>query len=628
MLLFLFHISAHADTLEVGPGKKYKTPSRAIKQAKDGDVIEIDTSGNYAGDVCKIRRKNLTIRGKGKGRVRIDAAGKNASGKGIWAIKESNITVENIAFCDVRVPDKNGAGICLEGGNLTVRNCLFQNNEKGLVVRRGEHNTVVIEKCEFANNLKHNLQIGGIIAKLIFRYNYTHHCRSCLLDSRAEQNFILYNYFSDGKKGRSKYHIALQFGGKAFIIGNIIHQGSRARNPTMITFGRYGNEHKQAGLYITNNTFVNDNEEGLFVSVRRPGNYSYPYPDEYRNIDVFLKNNIFAGKGVVCDFNDYLMNNRLTGRFVMDGNLVNEDPRFADPSTYDFRLKSDSPCVDRAADPGKIRNEELKPKFQYVHPCSFEKRPELGRIDIGAYECHGKRLSENKKQLVGFWPLNEGNGQEAAETTGNANKGRIVGAAWIREGNQASLRFDGVDDHVDCGISPVYEQDKEISVLLWVKPSEDITHLQGLVGRSWRNPYALYAAKDNSIEVCLFIGGFGYTWLRKDNILKPGKWNLVGFTYKDGSISIFYNGKKVEKGIMYESSAKRTDSLNNHRARVTITKLDFITRPYKIFSPSKKKLSIGYFKSVGHFKGLIRGVRIYNYALEESGVQKIYKEEK
>ena len=71
---------AEAKTLQVGPGKKYKTPCQAFEAARDKDIIEIDAAGKYDGDVCTIGRNNLVVRGV-NGRPRIDAAERTRRGK-------------------------------------------------------------------------------------------------------------------------------------------------------------------------------------------------------------------------------------------------------------------------------------------------------------------------------------------------------------------------------------------------------------------------------------------------------------------------------------------------------------------------------------------------------------------
>ena len=80
----LWALSGAAETLEVGPGKRFALPSAAIKAAKDGDVIEIDTAGKYDRDVTYVRANNLTIRGVGEGRALLDAARDNRIAQGFW----------------------------------------------------------------------------------------------------------------------------------------------------------------------------------------------------------------------------------------------------------------------------------------------------------------------------------------------------------------------------------------------------------------------------------------------------------------------------------------------------------------------------------------------------------------
>jgi hypothetical protein len=118
--------------LQVGHGARYETPCKAFKDAQSGDVIEIDASGSYDWDVCRILANNLTIRGI-NGRAKIDAAGRDSEGKAIWVIGGNNTIIDNIELSGCRVRDKNGAGIRQEGANLTLRNCYFHDNEDAIL---------------------------------------------------------------------------------------------------------------------------------------------------------------------------------------------------------------------------------------------------------------------------------------------------------------------------------------------------------------------------------------------------------------------------------------------------------------------------------------------------------------
>src|SRR5262245_2472076 len=112
--------AARADTLRVGPQHELKTPSAASKLARDGDIVEIEP-GLYAADTAVWFQNALTIRAVG-GRAHLRADGAQAEGKAIWVIKGAGTTIEGIEFSGAKVPERNGAGIRLEGPGLTVRN--------------------------------------------------------------------------------------------------------------------------------------------------------------------------------------------------------------------------------------------------------------------------------------------------------------------------------------------------------------------------------------------------------------------------------------------------------------------------------------------------------------------------
>ena len=356
-----------AKTIEVGPEKTFAKLSLALSAAGDGDLIQVDAKGKHDGDVCLIRTSNLTIRGIGKGMARFPAAGKSYGRKGIWVIRGNNVTVENIEFSGARVPDRNGAGIRAEGKNLTVRNCKFHDCEDGILGGAGD---LLIEHCEFShcglNGQAHNLYIGHA-DKLTFRYNYSHHAKAGhLLKSRARENHILCNYLSDGVDGRSSYVINLPNGGKSFLIGNVLCQGPKTQNSTLVSYGEEGVKYSGSELYIVNNTMVNNRHTCVFINARRVS-------DAFKLV---AKNNIFAGRGVLCSW----------PKAEMVANHSARDPLFVNRSGFDFRLRKSSPCIDKGVDPGKAGDVALQPLFQYVHPRSKKKRAVDGKTDIGAFE--------------------------------------------------------------------------------------------------------------------------------------------------------------------------------------------------------------------------------------------------
>jgi hypothetical protein len=358
-------------TLSVGPGKNYATPCAAFAAAANGDVIEIDGTGSYAGDACGIYRDNLTIRGV-NGRPKIDANGMNAMGKGIWVAIGNGITVDNVEMLGAKVPNQNGAAIRIEGTGFTLRRSFLHDNENGILTGENTASDIVIENSEFSRNgygtgYTHNLYIGHV-RSLVFRNNYSHDAHvGHNLKSRAEINTIAYNRFSSSGLGQPSYEIDLPNAGVAYVIGNVIQQPSSNQNENLLAFGEEGASNAKQELYVVNNTFLNDSASGgTFVLVG--SGVTTP---------VLLQNNIFAGAGNIT--------NQATAASI--SNYQSAAPAFTDRTNFDLRPAPGSPMVNAGSMPSTTSSGmSLVPLMQYRHVAGSDTRVSIGKIDIGAYE--------------------------------------------------------------------------------------------------------------------------------------------------------------------------------------------------------------------------------------------------
>lgn len=363
--------SASAATLTVGPGKMYPAPCAAFAKAQSGDLIEIEGNKTYSGDVCAISASDLTIRGV-NGRPKINAAGKDAQGKGIWVVKGNNIKVENVEMYGAKVRDQNGAALRLEGTNFTLRSSYLHDNENGILSGANANSNIVVEYSEFGFNgfgdgRTHNLYIGNV-ASLTFRYNYSHDAKvGHNLKSRAKLNTISYNRFSS-TTGKPSYEIDLPNGGTSYVIGNVIHQPSSHNNPGMLAYALEGATNPGQDLYVVNNTFLNDDaSRGTFVLV----NSKVTTP-------VLLQNNIFGGGGTV------------TGQVNANqkSNFRSVAPGFINRALFDLHPLANALVINAGTAPGKSASGvDLTPIAQYRHTAASEGRPQSGAFDIGAYEA-------------------------------------------------------------------------------------------------------------------------------------------------------------------------------------------------------------------------------------------------
>jgi hypothetical protein len=378
-LIAAFAASAHARAercgadLCVGPGFALKHPSDAAARAKNGQSIGI-AAGIYKNDVAVFRQNNLVIRGiGGYARLRVDS-GVSAEGKAIWVIKGNHTTIEQIEFAGAHVPDKNGAGIRLEGAHLKLRRCYFRHNENGILTGRNLDSDVVIEHSEFfgggePGGSAHGIYVGEV-RSLTLRFNYFHHARfGHLVKSRAHTNYILYNRIMDEAEGKASYAIDLPNGGLGILVGNLIQQGAHHENDALIAFGaeRTRESHAVQELFVVNNTMVNDAETGRFVFA--------PYP----SAKITLVNNVFAGPGTRYA-------THLGGQAIEYGNVSLERNEFADASAFDYRLRARSKAINAGAALPALKAFDLKPKFEYAHKARSAPRKARGPLDAGALE--------------------------------------------------------------------------------------------------------------------------------------------------------------------------------------------------------------------------------------------------
>lgn len=389
--------------IKVGPGEKYTRPSEAAKAARNGDVIEI-AAGRYAGDVAVWKAHNLTIRGVDGGgaikRPHLDAQGKSAQRKATWVIVGNDYLIENIEFSNSRVSDRNGAGIRLEGRNLTVRNSYFHHNQMGILTGHNPDSDVMIEDSEFYANtvdykktgsLGHNIYIGRV-RSFTLRGSYSHGAvTGHNVKTRARENRLLYNRLEDGKDGAASYIVDVAEGGSTWLVGNVIEQGPDGDNWAIVSFG---SEKRGDGdrLALVNNTMINNRSSGVFVQTHGP-------------VRPVLMNNILAGRGTPLKGTGTLQSNLIAksvsagllgsligrgkttaGTGPLAGNLIADIAGFADPKAFDFRLTKESPARDKGTEPGLVNGWPSRPASQYIHPVKTADRPRQGKIDIGAYE--------------------------------------------------------------------------------------------------------------------------------------------------------------------------------------------------------------------------------------------------
>ena len=170
-----------------------------------------------------------------------------AQQKGLFTISAANATIENLEFSGAAISaasGNNGAGIRHQGTNLTVRGCVFHDNQNGILgsPAAGLTGQVLIENLSFTATVPATdfptTCIWGTTRRSSCAIPIPIAAKSDTL-SRAARSFlqILYNRITDEMGGSANYEIDLPNGGTGVVLGNIIEQSATSQNPAMLAFG-------------------------------------------------------------------------------------------------------------------------------------------------------------------------------------------------------------------------------------------------------------------------------------------------------------------------------------------------------------------------------------------------------
>ncbi|MDR1555792.1 MAG: hypothetical protein LBS88_02005 [Tannerellaceae bacterium] len=355
---------AYNHVLKVGPDKEFKTIREASLAAKDSTLIEVDV-GNYPGDVTVWEQNDIYIRAVG-GEAVLDADGKHWNGKGIWEVNGGKIKVEGFVFRNVKVPDKNGAGIRFTKGRLTVENCRFLNSECGILTAN-QGGTLIVRNTEFGymgygDGYSHNIYVGRIDTFLMTA-SYSHHAKEGhLIKCRARFSLILNNRITNENDNtyNSSYELDFPDGGTHIVVGNIIQQSVLSPNTAIIAFAEENNHiWEDNALYMSHNTILNSKTttNPLFIPSAKTPNKSIVMLNNLlsENIGNPAANILSVDKG-----NQKYKRSDLNENYLPAAQL------------YESLKNKTEPDINRYLS-GRFRTEgfSLIPASEYVHPCKI-----------------------------------------------------------------------------------------------------------------------------------------------------------------------------------------------------------------------------------------------------------------
>ncbi|MBY0423417.1 MAG: right-handed parallel beta-helix repeat-containing protein, partial [Parvularculaceae bacterium] len=229
----------------------------AINKAKIGGVVLVP-AGEY--DIADMPiRRSVALKGDGD----VVFYSSRSVRKGILVpTPDVSLRVENITFRGARSPDLNGAGIRHDGLDLEIVDCVFDDNENGVLATGSDFGRIRVTGSTFRNNghgdgYSHGIYVSSAESLVVENSTFVgtrigHHVKSLAASTRvAGSNF-------DDVDGRTSYALDVSAGGAVTFENNTVVKSAEADNETYINYDltRGG---KAKSLRIVGNRFVSRN---------------------------------------------------------------------------------------------------------------------------------------------------------------------------------------------------------------------------------------------------------------------------------------------------------------------------------------------------------------------------------
>ena len=210
----------------------------------------------------------------------------------------------------------------------------------------------------------------------------------------------------------------------------------------------------------------------------------------------------------------------------------------------------------------------------------------------------GIRAYGADRGLVGCWDFDEGKGSMLHDRSGNGNDGKIRGAKWVKAGKGYALRFDGVNDYVDCGAGSSLDITGPITLQAWVRPTAPNQGEPGIVGKFFE-----------SYAITYYTNAYFYISSGGNNVrgpLKINQWTHVTGTFDGTTMRMYLNGQEV---LTKKSKFKTVKHGNNFLIGCIIG------------DPTSDDRAL---RNTAFFPGLIDNVRVYNRVLSHKEIARVY----
>ncbi len=241
-----------------GSGRSFYRLDDAVRAMGPGGGTISVAPGIYK-DCFSFEGGAITIRAKEAGTAIFD--GGVCEGKATFVLRGLSADIDGLVFQNIRVPDRNGAGIRLEKGNLNVTRTTFRMSEQGILTANDASGRITVERSTFSQlggcpdgMCSHSIYIGAYGSLKVDRVRFERGTGGHYVKSRAARIDVTNSSFDDTGGTETNYMIDLAAGAQGNISDNVFVQGKNKENySAFITVAPEARDNPSAGLVVANN---------------------------------------------------------------------------------------------------------------------------------------------------------------------------------------------------------------------------------------------------------------------------------------------------------------------------------------------------------------------------------------
>lgn len=475
-LVLSFAPFAWAATYQVGPSRTNKNLGAVAGKLAPGDVVEVDGDATYpavaftkhGSAAAKITVRGVVVNGKrpivSGGTNTIEAAG------------------DHYVFEGLEITGGSSRCFFHHADDVTIRGSVVHGCPKqGILGADNDSGSLLLEYSEVyacgGGDTNHQIYMAtdedahpGSVFRMQFCYVHDGNGGNNV-KSRAERNEIYYNWIEGA------YYHELELIGPdpsggvsaslmredSDVVGNVL---AKKRDFSFVRVGGDGTGETKGRYRFVNNTFIGagtgstafrvfDGVESVEmhdnVFWRSGGSFNLT-----RTVDAaWVAGEQFAGK------NNWIVTGSPAVPSAWTGTISGTDPGFTDAAANDFMPAPGSALVDKgalptASPPGHDFPKPLArplyhpPRRALIAPGTAEPRPEVGAIDIGAFEVGGPSAPDAGSSGTGGSSGGDGSSGGGASSDGGSS-GSSGGGASSGGGSSGGASGDGADPDADAG---------------------------------------------------------------------------------------------------------------------------------------------------------------------------------